>query len=291
VLIAQITDLHVTEPGALIEAVVDANAMLRAAVDYLNQLDPRPEAVVATGDLADRGRPEEYAILRELLAPLDIPIYLLPGNHDERGPLTATFADHTYLPRDGGPLCWVIDDHPVRIVGLDTTEVERHDGVLDDARIEWLDGTLGARPEAPTMIAMHHPPFDTGVWWMDCVGLRDRERFQETVRRHPQVRRVISGHVHRAVQTTWGETLVSVAPSTAHQVGLDLLVGEQASLTSEPPMLTLIDWRDDVIVNHTASFLPPQHVIDIPSVTPDWATARDFLLARGPMPKTGSPMG
>ena len=290
-LIAQITDLHVSEPGSLVDAIVDPNSMLAAAVRFLDGLEPRPDAVVATGDLTDRGRLEEYAILRDLLAPLRVPLYLLPGNHDERAALLDAFPDHSYLPRDGRPLCWVVDDHPVRIVGVDTTEIDRHDGVFDDERIEWLDAVLRARPDAPTIVAMHHPPFDTGVWWMDCVGLRQREPFESVIRRHRQVRRVISGHVHRAVQTTWGDTLVSVAPSTAHQVGLDLCVGAAARITSEPPMLTLVEWDGDRIVNHTASFLTPEHVIDLPAVVPDWDGARDFFLARGPMPKTGSVLG
>lgn len=291
VLIAQITDLHATGPDSVINGIVDANAMLGAAVDHLNRMRPQPDVVIATGDLADRGLPEEYSLVGALLARLEMPVYVLPGNHDERRPLVDAFPDHAYLPRDGGPLCWVVDDHPVRLVGVDTTETDRHDGVLDRARLAWLDDVLGARPDAPTLVAMHHPPFETGVWWMDCIGLRDREAFEEVVRRHPQVRRVVAGHVHRPVQTTWGDALVSAAPSTAHQVGLDLLTGVTATLTSEPPMVTLIDWQDDLIVNHTASFLAPERIIEIPSVVDDWDTTREYLLTRAPMPKSGTMMG
>jgi hypothetical protein len=104
---------------------------------------------------------------------------------------------------------------------------------------------------------MHHPPFDTGVWWMmDCVGLPDehRQAFESVIRRNPQVRQVVSGHIHRPVQTTWGPTMIRVAPSTAHQAGLDLRPGGPMRLTAEPPMLTLLDWTDERVLMHTAAF-------------------------------------
>ena len=94
--------------------------------------------------------------------------------------------------------------------------------MLDGDRLRWLDATLSAAPHAPTLVMMHHPPFDTGIWWMDRSDIRGADDFERVVRRHPQVRRVIAGHIHRSIQIARGETVVSVAPSTAHQVGLEL---------------------------------------------------------------------
>ena len=78
-------------------------AILERAVAHVNALDPRPDVVLATGDLVDGGKPEEYARLRRLLAPLAMPVYLIPGNHDARDALRAVFADHAYLPRSRLP--------------------------------------------------------------------------------------------------------------------------------------------------------------------------------------------
>jgi Icc protein len=286
-LIAQISDLHVHEPGARIEALVDANANLATAVDFLNTMEPRPGVVLATGDLTDNGRPEQYALLRDLLAACTVPVFLIPGNHDERGPLRDAFPDHDYLPDGGAPMHYAVDEFAVRLVGIDTTQAGRHDGALEADELEWLDGTLGARPGAPTLVFMHHPPFDTGVWWMDCIGLAGREGFEVVIRRHPQVKRVISGHIHRPVQTVWGSTLVSVAPSTAHQVGLDLVAGGGMRLTDEPPMLTLLDWTDERVLTHTASFLPAT-AFDIADEMPDPERAKAMLLTRPPAPKGGA---
>jgi hypothetical protein len=136
---------------------------------------------------------------------------------------------------------------------------------------------------------MHHPPFDTGVWWMDCVGLPEEHRrgFEAVIRRHPQVRRVISGHVHRPVQTVWGTTVVSVAPSTAHQVALDLVPGGSMRITAEPPLLTLLDWTDDRVLTHTTAFAPVESV-DVGATMPSPERAKEALLARPPAPKGGA---
>src|SRR4051812_22932697 len=101
-LIAQITDLHIRRPGELAYGgAIDTAERLASAVDFLNKFRPEPDLVMATGDLVDYGRPEEYRHLRGILARLRARLYLLPGNHDSRAGLREVFADHAYLPPDG----------------------------------------------------------------------------------------------------------------------------------------------------------------------------------------------
>jgi 3',5'-cyclic AMP phosphodiesterase CpdA len=286
VLIAQISDLHITDRVGLTSSLVDANANLERAIEFLNRLRPRPDVAVASGDLTDNGLPTQYQALVALLGRLELPCFVIPGNHDDRSALLGAFADHTYLRRDGGPLHFAIDDYPVRLVGIDTTRPGRHDGRFAETDRSWLDDTLLGRPDTPTLVFMHHPPFDTGIWWMDCVGLpaEDRIGFEAVIRRHPQVRRVVCGHVHRAVQLAWSSTVVSVAPSTAHQVGLDLEPGAAMSLTDEPPMITLLDWTDERILTHTCAFLPARSVDLGAAMSPG---AKEKLMTRPPAPKGG----
>src|SRR5260221_7375499 len=115
-LIAQLTDMHIKPPGRRAYGIVDTEAFLRAAVAHLVAQRPAPDVVLLTGDLVDAGLAEEYALLRDILAPISCPIYLIPGNHDDRAALCAAFPDHAYLPRDGGFIQYVVDAHPVRLI-------------------------------------------------------------------------------------------------------------------------------------------------------------------------------
>src|SRR3546814_18425357 len=91
-LCAQITDLHVSLPGALLAGRSDTAGFLDRAVARLNGLDPRPDFVLVTGDLVEGGSEAEYRHLRERLAPPAMPVFLAPGNHDGRAAFRATFA-------------------------------------------------------------------------------------------------------------------------------------------------------------------------------------------------------
>jgi len=234
-LIAQLTDLHIKPPGRLAYGLVDTAAMLRAAVASLLAQRPRPDLVLLTGDLTDAGRPEEYALLRELLAPIECPIYVVPGNHDDRAALRAGFADHAYLPPGDGFIQYVVEDHAVRLVGLDTVTPGEAGGLLCGTRLAWLEARLAAAPDRPTVVFLHHPPFSTGISHMDAIGLAGSAEFAAVIRRHPQVERVLAGHLHRPIQARWAGTLASTAPSSAHQVLLDLTPDAAAGFTLEPP--------------------------------------------------------
>src|SRR5947209_6013937 len=97
-ILAQISDLHVCRRGEKLSGRVDTAAYLRKAVTRISQLNPLPDALLITGDMVNDGTAEEYEHLRELLAPLTMPMYVIPGNHDSREGMRASFADHAYLP-------------------------------------------------------------------------------------------------------------------------------------------------------------------------------------------------
>ena len=253
-IIAQISDLHIKADGKLSYGRVDTAGMLRACVDHLLALKQRPTVAVVTGDLVDFGRREEYDFLRALLAPLPMPLYLLPGNHDDREMLRASFPDHAYL-RDGGTFCqYAIEHHAVRIVALDTLIPGASGGELCAERLAWLDTKLKQRPLDPTVIVMHHPPFPTLIGHMDAIGLANVDRFREVVRRHPQVERILCGHLHRPIQTRFAGTIASTCPSPAHQVALDLAPDAASRFTMEPPGYQLHAWHEPAgLISHTVA--------------------------------------
>lgn len=252
-IIAQISDTHITPAGRLAYQHVDTERHLVRAVHHLLSLTPRPDVVFATGDLVDAGLPEEYERLRTLLGPLTMPLYLIPGNHDDRRALATAFRDHAYLPRDGGFLHYVVEDHPLRIVVLDTVVPGKAGGLMCAERLAWLEARLREAAAKPTLIFMHHPPFRTGIAHMDALGLDNAEGFGDVIRRHRQVVCIACGHLHRPIQTRWNGTLAMTAPSTAHQVTLDLRPDARTTFTMEPPACLLHVWREETgFVTHTS---------------------------------------
>lgn len=250
-IIAQLSDTHIREPGQLAYQRVDTAAFLSVAIRTLMAQNPLPDVVVMTGDLVDFATPAEYQHLAELIRPLTMPVYLVPGNHDERDALRAAFPDHRYLPPQGF-LQYAIDAGPVRLVALDTLVPGKGSGELCADRLAWLDRTLAAAPQHPTVVMMHHPPFKTGIAYMDGDGLAQREAFAEVIARHPQVERIIAGHLHRPIQCRVGGTVASTCPSPAHQIHLDLLPSPDVMFRMEPPAFQLHVWlAGQGLVTHT----------------------------------------
>ena len=250
-LLCQISDLHVVAGRKLAYGVVDTASCLERCVQRIVGLDPLPDLVVATGDLVDIPDARSYGLLREILARLPLPVFLLPGNHDERQELRAGFPDHRYLPRDGDFLHYAIDEYPVRLLALDTVIRGEAGGTLCARRLRWLEQRL-SESDAPTVIALHHPPFLTGIDHMDQMGLESSSALADVVRRFPQVQRLICGHLHRPIQALFAGTMASVCPSTAHQVLLDLKPGSPARFVMEPPAVQLHLWTGQTLVTHTA---------------------------------------
>jgi 3',5'-cyclic-AMP phosphodiesterase len=252
-LLAQLSDLHIKADGELSYGVVDTAAMLRACVQHLLERPRQPDAIAITGDLTDGGRPEEYATLRELLAPLPMPVYVIPGNHDHRAAMRVAFSDHAYLDGTGAYLHYAIETHPLRIVALDTVIAGASEGELCEERLEWLTRTLSAEPERPTVVLMHHPPFTTFIGHMDVLGLRDPHRLTTVIERHPQVAAILCGHVHRPIETRYAGTIAFIAPSTAHQIVLDLDRNAPSRFVMEPPAYRLHAYASGAgLVSHTA---------------------------------------
>lgn len=272
-IVAQLTDPHIVAPGKLfrcpIQAAPDAERVrhefdtapyLARAVAAINALVPRPDVAVVTGDLVDHGDPDEYRQLRELLAPLAMPVYVIPGNHDAREPLREAFRADGYLPAEGW-LQYTVEDYPLRLVALDTLVAGEPGGRLCAERLAWLDAALAAQPDRPTAIVMHHPPFATGITYMDNYGLDNAAAFAEIVARHRQVERILCGHLHRAIDRRFAGTVAGTAPSTAHQIRLNLVAGGRISFVFEPPGYQLHLWDENSgLVTHTAvlgAWAPP----------------------------------
>ncbi len=270
-LLAQVSDTHVVAPDHAGELYVDNNNRLQLAVERLLAESVQPDAVLLTGDLTDLGTAEEMALVTNLLAPLPMPVLVLPGNHDLRSSLRDAFA-MPWAADDN--MSWVVDVGPTTVIGLDTLAADQidaegkvnHGGEFDEPRARWLDEALTATADRPTAIAMHHPPFRTGIGWMDETGLGNRARFADIVGSHSHVNRIFCGHMHRSITTTVGGVLCSTGLSTIHQVELNLAPDARPQVVCDPPGYQLHVFDDGSWVTHTRHFDTGQAVID-----PGWA--------------------
>ncbi|TDE26999.1 phosphodiesterase [Actinomadura sp. 6K520] len=238
-IIAQLSDIHLAagRDGQVDDGSGPVRA-LRAAVSSLLSLPARPDAVVLTGDLADGGRHAEYARLHALLSPLPMPVYPMPGNHDDRAEMRKVFDDQPALTAGGlaphDPLQYAVDVAGVRLVCCDTTVEGHPHGHMSADRLAWLDATLAAAPDTPTIVATHHPPFPIGIRFIDEMRFIDPAGFASVISRHRQVVRVISGHVHRGSVGSLAGTVSTTCPSTYRQLFLDLTQPGRAAVTGEP---------------------------------------------------------
>jgi Icc protein len=239
--IVQISDLHIKRQGQLAYGRVDTARALARCVAALNGFDPAPDFVVISGDLADTPTADEYQHLKQLLAPLKLPFVSVPGNHDAREMMRATFPDQSYAAL-AGPLNQKLKVGDLDLLLLDTSVPGKPHGELDERSLRWLESVLAASDRRPALLFMHHPPFETGIWHMDRQNLRNAEELATIVRRHPRVKLLAAGHVHRATLTTFEGRPCTICPAPNHAVDLDLGHLREPSFKVEPPAFHLHIW-------------------------------------------------
>lgn len=254
-LIAQMTDIHIgfeknpagEEPN---------HKLFREAMDRLLAQPNTPDMLVLSGDVTDRGDEGSYAKLAALVAPCPFPVHVMMGNHDDRENLVKAFPDTPVA--EGGFLHRAFLAEGLLVVLLDTFEAGRHGGAFCDLRRQWLTATLAAHAGVPTLIIMHHPPLVSGIAWMDPHP-NDKwiANFAAAIEGYePQIQAIHCGHLHRSVITKYKGIPLSVTPSVAPPVALDLRPiswerpDNRALITSEPPVYALHRWNGDQLVSH-----------------------------------------
>jgi Icc protein len=244
--IAQITDLHVTTRDDPLNHLRNQQR-LRQVLRSIHELRPRPVAIIASGDLVDHGRPDEYAELKSILSDAEIPIYFGVGNHDRREPFMAAFGGPGARRDANGFIQYAVDLGGLRLVVCDTLEEGKNRSGFDQVRADWLAATLDEDTETPTIVALHHPPILSGVKWMDPEPDAPWiELLAEVLRGRDQVRVVLCGHVHRPFHGLLAGRLVATSPATSIQVTLDLSEVDlqrpdgREILVAEPPGYVLV---------------------------------------------------
>lgn len=251
-LIAQVTDIHLgfdpDNPAEFNRKRLDQ--VLRALNDGPN----RPDLLLATGDLTDRGDADSYRRLANAFSQCDFPVWPGMGNHDDR----ANFARHfPHIPQEDGFVHYVIPLEDRRIIMLDTLEPDRHGGAFCESRAEWLAARLDEDTETPTLIVMHHPPVEVGIDWMNTHPEEPWvQRFTATVANRTNIPAILCGHIHRAITAPWQGTTIAICSSTAPQLALDMrpmdpdTPDNRPMIVADPPAYALHRWTGNGLITH-----------------------------------------
>lgn len=251
-LIAQITDIHLgfepDNPSEFNRQRLDR--VLGALMDGPN----RPDMLLATGDLVDRGDEESYRRLADALSICPFPVHYCMGNHDDRDNFLTVFPE---TASEDGFVHYVVPLDGRRLIVADTLDPGRHGGAFCEARAAWLRARLDENREMPTLIVMHHPPVEVGIEWMNTHPDEPWvTRFADAIAGHPQVQALICGHLHRPIVAPWRGTTVTICPSTAPQVALDLtpidpdIPDGRPMIIADAPAFALHRWIGGELVSH-----------------------------------------
>lgn len=218
-LLAQISDTHFRSQGNKLYGFIDVNAGNADVVAQLNALRERPDAVVVSGDIVNCGRPEEYQQARSTLGRLQYPLFIIPGNHDDK----THFLEYLQplcpqLGHDPENMRYAIDDFPMRLLFIDSSLAGASKGWLTDDTLSWIEAQLRAGGDKPTTLFMHHPPLPLGSAQMDPIACENGHLLLQLVERYPSLVRIFCGHNHCLIMTQYRQATIATIPGTVHQV-------------------------------------------------------------------------
>jgi len=251
-LIAQISDLHITVQDKKAYGVASTANNLARCVKHINKCVPRPDLVIVTGDITYSGLLEEARCAEEILEKLQYPYYVVPGNHDNRSTLWSVFHKHSCPCEDKDFINYVIEGHDIRLVGMDSSVPDGPGGNIDETGFNWLEQQLSADSSKPTILFMHHPPAKFRVLETDEDGFVGANRLAEVIAGYSNITAVLCGHIHLVAHTGWSGTVISTAPSMGLDLVLDLSLERASEFTLTSPAYQLHYFTADRnLITHT----------------------------------------
>ena len=213
-IIAQISDTHIAR--SVPDAEQRAADLARTIAD-INALNPAPDAIIHTGDVTHGGRREDCELAAALLRQAHAPVYVAPGNRDDRENLRRAFSPWACRAAQTGFLTYAVDDFPVRLIAVDTVTSDSNKGDFCPERVQRLVDLIDAERTKPIAAFMHHPPFVVGVGPdpLNFVTPEGMARLQRALRHSGRVTAVFCGHVHRSTGGRIGEISAMATPCTA----------------------------------------------------------------------------
>lgn len=189
---------------------VETYSALKQVIEHARANHWPCDGILATGDLVqdDAGG---YETFREVFGALGVPVYCIPGNHDDLPAMRKALRDAPY--QLGGTLRsgnW-------QVILLDSCIDGGAAGHLSAASLTVLDRSLADGAQLHSLVCLHHHPIPMASRWLDEVALKNPDDFHQVLDRHRNVRGVLWGHVHQAYDGERGGVRYMSTPSTCAQ--------------------------------------------------------------------------
>ncbi|MDD1793339.1 phosphodiesterase [Enterovibrio makurazakiensis] len=244
--IIQITDIHLTVPPHKVSGQLNTHALFEKAIDKIEQDLPLfgdIDAIIATGDITDHGDVESYELFKTQISRLNIPYLVIPGNHDSREAMLTSFPELS-ASSTNGEINWVRSFSAFDVIGLDTVIPHQGAGALSPSTLQFLAQALAENPDKPALIAMHHPPFESGICFMDNIGLNGADEMETLLKLTTREVRVICGHLHNSIVCSMGNATVLSSPAVASSFMTDHRPNAPVGFTQKPGGYMLHEWNN-----------------------------------------------
>ena len=244
--ILQISDTHILPEGPLVSNVLDTASSLEKLIIRINQLRVKHndiECILVSGDISEDGSSDSYQRFKSIMSLLELPIYVIPGNHDARENMREAFIAENIFTKTG-PLNWHKKIGHINLIGLDTLVEGQGGGYLMPESLEYLEKTLNNIKSEPTMLALHHPPFETGIQFMDSIGLKNTNEFKTIISNFNGELRVVCGHIHCMMVANLNNHIAISSPSPSSSFEYDTRSSAPVGFMNEVDGCLLHKWNN-----------------------------------------------
>lgn len=192
--LVQVTDSHIyAEPDECLLGL-NTRESFEAVCERVNCEEWRPDALLATGDLAQDASPEAYLYLADYFEKMGLPCFWIPGNHDK----PEVMSEYLCATKISPAKQILIGDW--QIIMLDSSVPGKVHGEINESQMTFLLKCLDEGKDKHNLVVLHHQPFPVGSDWLDGVGLKNTEPFLKIIKENKQIKGVLWGHIHQEYQ-------------------------------------------------------------------------------------------
>jgi len=244
-----VTDPHLfADPGGILRGTV-THSSLRDVLADITASDWPADFIAMTGDVIQDDSRAAYDRFRDLIEPLGLPVFCVPGNHDIRELMRDALSTSPFQ------YCGTLEHDNWLVIGVDSCVRDNAAGYVENTELQRLEEIIAGTDAEHVLVCLHHPPLPTGSKWLDSVGLSNADEFLHRIEETGKVRAAIFGHVHQAFDSRYNSIHIIGTPSTCRQFKKD---SDDFALDDNPPAYRRILLHSDGSVQSELIWLPAE---------------------------------